>query len=280
MNSRLRGEELSQLARLMFDACANKWYAALGLEVFAGFLALVLDLLNLPSTWALGGAVVGVVLLGIAYYLRLQFEDQYHSAETMRRQSVFTEALNWPLSTIQYSEWQRKAGKRIRAKLKITQREGDYYETQKAAGPERLAEMTAESAFYTRHLYLKLQWWLWALFITAACLFILVSLTTLIAPVPDNVRVLVAKALYSFILIVLSANLLGWALKLGRLASTIQEVEEGLERLKNTSALDVPQVMRLVSEYNCQVVEGIPVHSWLFRRWHDEIRDLWENRLR
>ncbi|HYT34599.1 MAG TPA: hypothetical protein VEL69_06155, partial [Ktedonobacteraceae bacterium] len=37
----------------------------------------------------------------------------------------------------------------------------------------------------------------------------------------------------------LSANLLGWALKLGRLASAIQEVEEGLERLKNTSSLDV-----------------------------------------
>src|SRR6266849_7139191 len=83
------------------------------------------------------------------------------------------------------------------------------------------------------------------------------------APVPDNVRLLVAKALLSFITLVLSVNLLGWALKLGRLASTIQEAEEGLERLKNTSTLDVPQVIRLVSEYNCQVVDGIPIHSWL-----------------
>src|SRR6266487_5916582 len=105
MNSRLRGEELSQLARLMFDACANKWYAAFGLEVFAGILALILDLINLPSFLAFSGALVGLTLLSIAYYLRLRFEDQFHSAETMRRQSVFTEALNWSLSTVQFSEW-------------------------------------------------------------------------------------------------------------------------------------------------------------------------------
>ncbi len=280
MNSRSRGEELSQLARLMFDACSDKWYTAFGLEVFAGILALILDLLNLPSIWALGGALIGLALFVLAYYLRLLFEDQFHSAETMRRQSVFTEALDWQLSSVQYSEWQRKAGKHIRAKLKTTPRESDFYETQKPAGPDRLAEMTAESAFYTRQLYLKLRWWAWVLFIAATIVFIIVSLTTLIAPVPDNVRLLIAKALFSFITLVLSANLLGWALKLGRLASTIQEAEVGLERLKNTSTLDVPQVMRLVSEYNCQVVDGIPIHSWLFLRWHDEIRDLWENRLR
>ncbi len=280
MNSRLRGEELSQLSRLMFDACSDKWYGAFGLEVFAGILALILDLSNLPSTLAFGGALVGLILLIIAYSLRLWFEDQFHSAETMRRQSVFTEALDWPLSSVQYSEWQRKAGKRIRVKLKVTPRESDFYETQQPIGAHRLAEMTAESAFYTRHLYLKLRWWVWALFIAAGFVFILVTLTTLVSPLPDNVRLLVAKALYSFITLVLSANLLGWVLKLGRLATTIQEVEEGLECLKSTSTVDVPQVMRLVSEYNCQVVDGIPIHSWLFLRWHDEIRDLWENRLR
>ncbi len=280
MNSRLRGEELSQLARLMFDACSDKWYAALGLEVFAGILALILDFLNIPSIWALGGALIALALLVLAYYLRLQFEDQFHSAETMRRQSVFTEALGWQLSSVQYSEWQRKAGKHIRAKLKTTPRESDFYETQQPVGADRLAEMTAESAFYTRQLYLKLRWWAWVLFIAATIVFIIVSLTTLIAPVPDNVRLLIAKALFSFITLVLSANLLGWALKLGRLASTIQEAEEGLERLKKTATLDVPQVMRLVSEYNCQVVDGIPIHSWLFMRWHAEIRDLWENRIR
>src|SRR6266702_3994541 len=90
MNSQLRGEELNQLARMMFDGCSDKWYAAFGLEIFAGILALILDLLNLPSIWALGGALIGLALLVFAYYLRLLFEDLFHSAETMRRQSVFT----------------------------------------------------------------------------------------------------------------------------------------------------------------------------------------------
>src|SRR6266852_437512 len=117
MNSRLRGEELSQLARFMFDACSAKWYAAFGLEVLAGVLALILDILNLSSTWAFSGALISLALLAFAYFLRLWFEDQFHAAKTMRRRSVLTEALDWPLSAVQYSAWQRKAGKRIRAKL-------------------------------------------------------------------------------------------------------------------------------------------------------------------
>src|SRR3712207_2214993 len=97
MDNRMAGEELSQLSRLLFDASANKWYLAIGLEVVAGILATALGLFDLPGDWSLVGAILGVVLLGGAYALRLQFEDTYDVAETMRRQSVLTEALGWSL---------------------------------------------------------------------------------------------------------------------------------------------------------------------------------------
>jgi hypothetical protein len=73
----------------------------------------------------------------------------------------------------------------------------------------------------------------------------------------------------------LTIDLLGWAIRLGRLMSGIRAVETDLERLEGADADDAQQVLRLVSEYNCLVVNGFPIHPRMYQRWHDEIHQLW-----
>lgn len=272
------GEEFNQLARLLFDAAANKWYAAVLLEVGASILAAVLGLLDLPTTWSLVGALVGIVLLAIAYGLRIWFDDQYDTAETMRRQAAFTEGLGWPIDRIQAIEWQRRVGARIRQRYQAKPRDPDYYASKENVGPGRLAEMTIESAFYTRQLYLKLRNLVVLVLVGTLAIFALVTLVTLAGVFPGNAELLIARALYSFIPIVLAVNLFGWTLQLDRLARNICEVEEALERLKESKNLNIEQVLRIVSEYNCQAAVGFPIHKRLFDLWHDEIRELWQKR--
>lgn len=278
MDSRAQGEELSQLSRLLYDSAANKWYAAIGLEVAAGVMAAALGILEPPGDWALAGAFFGVGLIAVSYGLRLWFDAQYDAAETMRRQAVLTEGLDWPLDKLQTIEWLQKAGQRIRKRLKVQPRDPDYYATREPAGSARLAQMTVESAFYTRHLYEKLRFWMWVLFAGAALLSLLAILVALTRTIPDQIDVLVARTLYAIIPVVLSVNLLGWARRLGRSIAAIREVEADLERLQQDASLTEPRVMRLLSEYNCQVVGGFPIHAALFRRWRGEIRELWERR--
>jgi hypothetical protein len=278
MDSRELGKELSQRARLLFDAAAHNWYLAAGLEVVAGVAAAVLGLLDLPSPLALAGALVGFLVLLAAYVLRLRAEDQYGTAETMRRQSVFSEALGWSASPVQVSVWRQKAGARINRVLRARPRDEDYYASERETGAARLAEMTLESAFYTRYQYRKLRGVLWLMFGGAVLLSLLVLTIPYTRAVPDNAGLLFARTVYSVLPIVLALNLLGWALRLGGLASAIQEVEEGLEELRKTDYADDAQVMRLVAEYNCQVVAGFPIHLRLFERWHPEIREAWNAR--
>lgn len=278
MDNQKIGEELSQLSRLLFDTASNKWYASIGLEIGAGVLATVLGLLELSGDWAFAGAVISTFLLIIAYVLRLQFDDQYDLAETMRRQAVMTEALGWPVGRVQLSQWRQKAGKKVRTNFKLKPRDPDFYTTQKAEGAERLAEMVIESAFYTRHLYINLRAWIWRLFVGAAFFSFLLVTITLTKAIPDSVDLVIARIVYSFVPIVLSINLFGWGLRLNRLISSICDVEEGLEELCGTSDMEVPQVMRLVAEYNCQVVSGFPIHNRLFDYWKDDINELWKQR--
>ena len=57
-------------------------------------------------------------------------------------------------------EWRRKAGNTVRTRAKVEARAPDYYSTEDVPGPIRLAKMTLESAFYTRHLWLAVRNWL------------------------------------------------------------------------------------------------------------------------
>jgi hypothetical protein len=272
------GEELNQLSRLLFGAAAMKWYLAVLLQLFAGVGAAILSAFELAGDAALIGAMVGIGVLVVAYALRVWSEYQYGTAETMRRQSVLTEAVGWPVMPWQLAEWRRQAGSSIWRRLTTRRRDPNYYTTKAEPGPLRFADMTIESAFYTRNVYLKLQFWAWALFGGAVGVVVVVIFFALTQTIPDTADVVVARTLFTLIPTVLAVNVLGWALRLGRLSAAIRNVEVGLEELKERGPVDERQVMRQVSEYNCQVACGLPIPNWLFSRWNDEIRELWDAR--
>jgi hypothetical protein len=278
MDSRKLGEELNQLSRILFDKAAANWYTAALIETGAGILGAVLILIGISGDLGLLGAIVGLALLVGAYYLRLRFEQQYDLAETMRRQSVLTEALDWPMERVQASEWRRRAGRQILERFKLKPREEGYYTTAQPTGPARLVDMTLESAFYTRHLYGRLRTIVWCVFIGALVISVLVISVAAFQAVPKEVGVRIATLIYLILPVLLTIDLLGWAIRLGVLISNIRGVEKDLERLKTSQVLDLPSVLRLVSEYNCQVVSGFPVHPWFFNRYHDEMSELWKMR--
>lgn len=276
---RQRGEELSQLARLLFDAAARKWYGAGAIEIVAGALGVALGLLVIPDDLALLGAIVGLLLLFTAYLFRLWSEDQHESAEAMRRQAVLTEGLGWPVDRVQVSTWRAKAGRRILDKFSFTPRAEDYYTTEQDASPLKLAEMTMESAFYTRLLYTHLRVWVWIVLGVAALMSALALFASgfeFTSAATDNRLVLAVSLLLP---LVLSFDLLGWGLRLGRQIKRICDIEEELERLTNDGKIAETDVLRLTAEYNCEVANGIPVLSWLFWRWHNDIRDQWERHI-
>ncbi len=275
--SRNTGEEFNQAARLLFDAAANKWYLSVGLELAAGILSVVLSVCDVSGRLGLGWALVGLLLLGSAYVLRLQFDDLRDTAETMRRQSAFTEGLDWRIDEMQANEWKRKLGHRIRERVRVVHRDPNYYNTEQTVGPQRLAEMTIESAFYTRQMYLKLRTWIWALFIGSILVTGIILLVTVAELVPGQLELPIARAVYAFIPVILTANFLGWALKLNRLIANIDAVEADLRRHVRNRAITLEEVLRLVAEYNCYVAMGFPIHPVLWDHWHQEISELWDN---
>jgi hypothetical protein len=272
------GDDLGQLSRLLFDAAADKWYLALILEVVVSVAGTALNLAGLPDAVAFLGAIVLFALLCVAYGLRLWCESQYDAAEAMRRKSVLAKGLGWTVSKLELDAYRLRAGRQRQERVILNPLPADYYATQADVGPRRLAEMISESAYYTRRLYCNLRWWAWVLFVAAIVVIVVVLSTLQSSIVPDDTRAFIAKALYSLMPLVITANLLGLALRLGRLITAIYRVEEDLERVLERMDIDQFIVMHLIDEYNCQVAGGIPVHNRLFDVWYDDIKQGWEQR--
>lgn len=269
--------QLSQAARLLFDLAAVRWYAAVAVEGVAVVVAGAIALLSLGGDAGLYASGISMVLLLGGYALRLWAEDAHDVAETMRRQAAISEGLAWPIDRLQLSDWLRRAGRTVRARAAAEPRDDDYYSSPLRPGPERLARMTLESAFYTRHMQLWMRTWtvVATAFVIAVVGFILyVSLSQ---TVPVAVDRLVAGVVSIIVPLAVSANLVGWALSLSRTATAIRSIEEGLERTLHSAPTDA-SVVRLVAEYDSQLARSRPVHPAFFRWKHDELAELWRHR--
>lgn len=268
--------ELESLAKLLFDKAVRLRYSALGIEVLAGLFAVIITLLEPSKTALFWFAVIGFVMLAVSYGLKVYFSIIYERAETMRRQAVLANALRWDIQKVQFSEWRQMAGKKMLEKLSNATLDEDYYATQQTPGPQRLLEMTQESAFWTRHLYNSIKTYLWIIFCIAVVLFIIVLTVTSSSTLNGGLQLQIAYVVYLLMPLILTIDVLGWAIKLHIVAGSIKEIECDLERLKDNNQVNDVNVLRLVSEYNCQVIQGFPIPGWFFNLHHDHIAALWK----
>ncbi len=268
--------ELESLAKLLFDKAVSLRYSALGIEVLAGLLAVAIALLQPSKTVLFWFAVIGFVMLTVSYVLKVYFSIIYERAETMRRQAVLANALGWDIQKVQFSEWRQLAGKNLLKKLESATLDEDYYATKQESGALRLLEMTQESAFWTRHLYNSIKTYLWIIFGIATLLFLTVLTVTSSYTLNGNLSLQIAYVVYLLMPLILTIDVLGWAIKLHIVAGSIKEIECDLERLKENHQVNEVNVLRLVSEYNCQVIQGFPVPSWFFSMHHDHTAVLWK----
>ena len=268
--------ELECLAKLLVNKGVKLRYTALTIEVMAGVMAVVVTFLQPSVGVQFWFAVLGFAMLFVAYGLKIQFSIIYDRAETMRRQAVLSNALDWDIPKVQFSDWRQSAGKNVIKQLECTTLDEDYYATKKEPGALRLLEMTQESAFWTRHLYSSIKDYLLLILAGAVALFISVLTFTSSATVSGDASMQIAYSVYLLMPLILTADVLGWAIKLHMLCNSIKEIEKDMERLKTSGTLNTNDVLRLVSEYNCQVAQGFPIPNWFFSWQHDYIKNLWD----
>lgn len=271
------GLSLNNLASVLFQGASILWYAAAGIEIVIGMASAFVLFLDVGDEAGAILAIVGSVGYVTAYAMRLFAESKYGHAETLRRQAALSEALAWPVSAVQISAWRQRSGKWALDQLASFERAEDYYATSADVSPVRLSHMTSESAFYTRQLYGALSKVFWI----ATVIAVAVSLVALsVAFWAGDRSATLSAVILSILTVVISTDIMGWAIRLTGMQDDILEIEQDFERMGEAGDHNVAYVMRLVGEYNCIVVGGIPILKWWFNRHHSQIRKEWDNYLK
>lgn len=214
--------------------------------------------------------------IAFGVYHRLVSEDKDDTAQTMRRQAALSDGLGWKIEPIQAADWRRKVGSEIRKRASAQPRPDDYYATDEVPGFRRMAEMTRESAFYTRHLWLIVRNWLVVGSVVVLGLLAVIVIAALVDSSQPGADLVVAQVVSTAALLAIAVNAVGWTVRLTRKSDCVREVERGLDRVLEQLEVKDTDVFRLVSEYDCEVATSFPVHPWIMRQKHDEIRELWE----
>ena len=199
-----QGEELRVLAGYLFDRAVTYWYSAMITETVAGLLVVLVTFLHLSEKGNVFAAIIGFFVLGLSYILKLKFEETYGNAETMRRQSLLSESLGWLISETQFSEWRLLACEKLLNKLEARTTDHKYYQTDVILGAKRMLEMTAESAFWTRHLYYYLRKFVTATLAGSTLLFVGVITFTSTDIVNASATLKIVYAVYLLLPLVLS----------------------------------------------------------------------------
>jgi hypothetical protein len=83
---------------------------------------------------------------------------------------------------------------------------------------------------------------------------------------------------YLILPLILSLDLLNWGARLNRLIGAVRRIEDNLEKIEDDETLDEKQILRMVFEYNCQLVTGFPIPVWFYKKYRGHIQFLWDKR--
>jgi hypothetical protein len=196
----------------------------------------------------------------------------------MRRQAVLSEGMGWELARADLQEWRSRAGQKIMDKAALKPRPDDYYDNTLGEGAKKLAEMTFESAHWTKCLYKHLRGYLIGVLVVAAFVVVALVAVALADVVKAEERTALAYAAFLFAPIVLTVDFLGMVLKLNRAIAELKSLSPSLEREAKLALPKLGSVMRLVAEYNCVVSSGVPIPNWLWKRHSKAIAASWKGR--
>lgn len=268
------GAQLNQLSRLVFDRAAVYWQYSIAGELIAGITGLLTSISTISLKTEIFWAIIATIIFIVAFCLRSAYEYKHEAAETMRRQSVLSEGLGWPIRESDFRKWKSKAGSRLLSKFSKTSRDLDYYATDQPVGPKRLAEMTVESIFWTQSLYEKMQSAFSVVMIPTALIILLVTSLAIFADNTSGLRIV--YAVYVAIPIIIALDLLGVLLRVHRSIRGLSELEGSLESLIEKDTPESTEVLRLVFEYNCILSAGIVIPNWFYRLFRAQIQQCWD----
>jgi hypothetical protein len=266
---------LSRIAGILYDRAARTARWVMALELASGVILALPAIFHAKPETELPVAFAGVLVLGFSRWLKSISDERFGNAESIRRQALFSDALGWTMSPVELSRLRSLAGPEVADEAEQSPRDPDFFGSEKPLGVLRLAEMTAESAFWTRHLY-GIQLRRVSLIFSGVYFLLLLGIVMPTFQAGSSTSAEIHRWAYLFLPIFIGIDFIGRRSRIKTIVEDIYVIERGLEELVNAGALSDIEIMQMVTEYNCLVASGFPTTDRFYLRHKAQIQKAWD----
>lgn len=257
-----------------FTASKRYWSAVIALQfVLLACSVASIWMISRPKLIAIGGIMALVPPLSLV--LKQLASRRYASGEKLRRHYVLQDGLGRCPGSV---ELLMAAADSTIVSSRGSYIIGQYFESAKEVGYGRLAEITEESAFYTRKLA--------SIAAVIACTFALLGTTTAVGVLwweiqnpasPGGPAERAARLFTQFVAFFAAGFFVEAALSYSSLARAAERVFADCDALRRSEAPNPVDVFLAVDDYNSALAKSLPLPSTIKRLWGHRLAEAWTN---
>jgi len=266
-------KQLLVMLRAEFSRAKLLSYFSIAIQMFIS-VGGVFGIYLLTAHWTSLFALLLLVLGIIALVLTGGYKKSYGLAEEARRVYVMHEALGWPISKRQLTEFLQRFSKKSLSKARGTTETERWFASETPSGPRRLLECSQESFFWTHHLMQHAAKWALGIIIGGLICVALVVYSVAFTPWLKGSNLL-ARVITVVVLSLVTSGFYSWYRLFRERSAQVRDLDNELEYLKTTQ-YTLEDVLRIVHEYDCLIMDTPPVPDFIYTLHRDELNKLWK----
>jgi hypothetical protein len=184
------------------------------------------------------------------------------------------EALGWPVAKRQITEFLQRFSKKSLSKVGGTTETEKWFASETPPGPRRLLECSQESFFFSYSLMQYAAKWALGITIGGLICVALVVYSAAFTPWLKGSHLL-AQVVTVVVLSLITSGFYSWYHLFRERSAQIRDLDKEFEHLKTTE-YTLEDVLRIVHEYDCLLMDTPPVPDFIYRLHRDELNKLWK----
>lgn len=268
-------KDLSNIRNHLYKKAENLWW-------FSLLIAIGTQVLSLLAVWTnkrflvtiIGFTVVASPI--VITWLREQAVAITNKADKCRRLILYADGLGQAIPNHEIASIRAWV---IGKTLKEASFVRPYYSSSLEVGPRRLADIIAESSFFTYQLVERVNFLLKLFLGISIIMFIGILYSSNLFAIADwkqeNLVSTVAKSVASVIAFLISGDFLLLIKKYSDLSSAAKVTFDKCVKMRDNRNLKETEILQIVEDYNIVLVQNPPIPSLFYRKYKDDLNKIY-----
>jgi len=265
-----REKDLADIRNYLYEEAEKLWRWSLYVSASVQVLSLIAAFTN--SSWFL--VIVGLLALTAPIsitWLREQANQRTQKADKCRRLILYADGLG---ERIQQEEL-ANVFSWVNVKPKPAPFISPYYDSNFPVGTNRLADITSESAFFTKAIAEKVKFYL-QIFLFISSLLIIIILYLAATTGKAGIIINTSKVTTSIISFLLAGDIFILMARYSELSAVAKETFLLCSKLKGRQDLKVSEVMQTTEDYHITLIQSPPIPFIFYQKYQKSLNDAYK----